>query len=115
MYEYAATLMGIVDGDTVHLRISLGMETYLNTTIRLYGINTPELTSHDAAERVKAVKAREFLRSRLPEDPNALTIRTYKDKREKYGRYLADIFVGQETTSVNAELLGLGLAVPYTP
>jgi endonuclease YncB( thermonuclease family) len=40
-----------------------------------------------------------------------LTVRTQKDKREKYGRYLATVLSGTE--DLGQALIDAGLALPY--
>lgn len=43
MYEYAATVRSVHDGDTFEADLDLGFHTHLRTSIRLAGINAPEL------------------------------------------------------------------------
>lgn len=109
MYEYQATPLNVVDGDTVDLRVDLGFGVYRVDRFRLLGINTPELHAKDPAERKRANDAREKLALLLGTGP--VVIQTVKDKQEKYGRYLARILANG--MDVNAELVHLGLAVPY--
>jgi len=45
--------------------------------------------------------------------PAALVVRTHKDKREKYGRYLADVFSPAGDRCLNLDLITAGHAVPY--
>lgn len=42
MYEYRASVIRVIDGDTVDLRIDLGFEVGLNMRVRLAGIDAPE-------------------------------------------------------------------------
>ena len=43
MYEYRASLVKIVDGDTIDVNLDLGFDVVLKKQrVRLYGINTPE-------------------------------------------------------------------------
>jgi endonuclease YncB( thermonuclease family) len=56
------------------------------------------------AGRVSAAKLKEL----LPEG-QAVVVESAKDKREKYGRYLGVIFVGEQ--NVNRRMVELGLAV----
>lgn len=42
MYIYNASLIRIVDGDTIEAMVDLGFFTWKKVTIRLYGIDTPE-------------------------------------------------------------------------
>lgn len=113
-YELKAYVMRVVDGDTVEARVEALFDVEMNMTIRLFGINTPELTSKDAKERNRAKQAK----ARLAElvEGKHLRIVSYKDK-EKYGRYLAEVFIPDENgvfvTSVNQLLVNEGLAVAY--
>ena len=106
MYEYQAQITRVVDGDTVHARVDLGLDVRIDITLRLYGINAPELST-DAGKL-----ARSWLIQRLA-DVHTVTIRTYKDKREKYGRYLATLLDGD--ADINAEMIAAGQAVVYLP
>ena len=79
-YIYQATLERVVDGDTVDIVIDLGFSTFRKERIRLYGVDAPEIKTPEG-RYVKSV-----LIDRLNED--GLKIRTVKDRRDKYGRYL---------------------------
>jgi micrococcal nuclease len=105
MYEYQATVLRVVDGDTICARVDLGFEVSVDETLRLAGINAPERGKPGGSE------ASAWLRSKLL--MTTARIVTVKDKREKYGRYLAEIFLPGETTSVNSEMIAAGHAVPY--
>lgn len=113
MFEYTAQVVRILDGDTVDFEVDLGLETYRRMRTRLASINTPELTSRDPAQRALAAQARDFVQAALPLG-STVKIRTFKDKREKYGRYLVMIYAPEtETVSINEKLVEAGLAVPY--
>jgi hypothetical protein len=69
MYEYRATLLKIVDGDTVDVDIDLGFGVVLsNQRIRLYGIDTPESRTRDLEEKNVENSQRSILKtiSKLP-------------------------------------------------
>ena len=52
MYDYMATLVRVIDGDTVDCDIDLGFGVWLkNQRVRLYGINTPETRTKDLKEK----------------------------------------------------------------
>jgi len=107
MYEYAGEITRVVDGDTVHARVDLGCDVRLDMTLRLYGIDTPELPTPEG------IAAKDWLAGELT---GRVVIRTLKDRREKYGRYLAIIFAhGTEAESANDALVRLGLARVYLP
>lgn len=106
MFEYSALITRVVDGDTVHAEIDLGFDVTISATLRLHGVNAPEQRSPGGVE------ATEWLRSK------ALNVRarvlTIKDRKEKYGRYLAKLYLPGEDTSVNEQLLAAGHAVAYS-
>lgn len=108
MYTYNARVLSIVDGDTLHAEIDLGCDIRTRLTLRLYGLNAPEMST-DEGKAAKAYVAQWF-------DHFApggfFTLRTIKDHREKYGRYLAMVS-GQGDQSLNADLLRDGHAVEY--
>lgn len=113
LYVYRATLLNVVDGDTLDLRISLGLDVYADHRIRLAGINTPEMNSPDPLTRKLAQEAKAFVVAYLPSEPNAITLKTYKDKREKYGRYLGEVSPMDAVQSLNVALVEAGLASVY--
>ena len=111
-YLYNARVTNVVDGDTVDAAVDLGFYVTVNVRFRLYGINTPELTDKDPVTRAKAVEAKQFTADKLLNKP--VVMQTYKT--DKYGRWLADIYVAPAAPtdkSVNQQLLEAHLAVPY--
>jgi micrococcal nuclease len=87
-YIYDAKITDIVDGDTVIAHIDLGFRISREMILRLNRIDTPELrgATKDAGNASKDFVAKHALGKQV-------TIRTNKDKQEKYGRYLADIYI----------------------
>lgn len=96
MYVYKAVVIKVYDGDTITVRIDLGFNVTKTERLRLYGIDTPEVRGE---ERPDGLVARDWLRSLIMN--KEIIVKTYKDKKGKYGRYLADIFIEQETGPVN--------------
>ena len=112
MYEYKATVKRIIDGDSLVLDIDLGFYMFMNETkIRLYGLDTPEMTSEDPLLRLQAIMATRYLFDNLSIG-DKVTIKTVLDKREKYGRLLATI-ITKEGLNINEGLLENRLAVSY--
>ena len=83
MRENPATVVRIVDGDTLRVTVDLGFDLHLDATIRLLGIDTPERFT----ERGK--KATAFVRERI-DTGSKVFLRSFK--RGKYGRWLGDVF-----------------------
>lgn len=95
MYQYNAVIRKVVDGDTVEIDIDLGLSAWVhNEKIRLYGIDTPEVygVKKGSAEWERGNLASEFVKKYLIENDQVI-IETIKDKKEKYGRYLAVIYI----------------------
>jgi micrococcal nuclease len=95
MYQYNAVIRKVVDGDTIEIDIDLGLSAWVhNEIIRLYGIDTPEVygVKKGSAEWERGNLASEFVKKYLNENDQVI-IETIKDKKEKYGRYLALIYV----------------------
>lgn len=111
-YIYDAMALRVVDGDTLDVEIDLGLDVRHRTRLRLYGLDAPELHARDPRERERAEAARDRLIELVADRP--LILRTIKDHREKYGRYLAEVTArGHEDqlVDVNRTLLDEGLAV----
>ncbi len=104
LYTYRAYLDYVIDGDTVVFYVDLGFRTYSRQKLRLRGIDTPELPTP------KGKKAKTFVEEILKK-PKIITIKTYR--KDKYDRYLADIFVGSKEVFLNQMLLDEKLAVGY--
>lgn len=107
MYEYNAKIISIYDGDTVTAEVDLGFNVTITEKFRLVRINAPEVRGE---EREDGLKSRDRLRE-LILNKNVI-IKTLKDRKGKYGRYLAEIYINQddETTNVNDWLVTENLA-----
>lgn len=94
MYEYKARCIHVVDGDTYDFEIDLGFHIRHAIRVRLAGYDTPELRSSLLAERKHAEEAKQFCeRMLLADDSYQIRLRTRKDKKGKYGRYLAEVWL----------------------
>ena len=89
IYVYKASVIRVVDGDTVDLIIDLGFDTSRKERFRLYGVDAPEMQT----EACKAAKA--WLIEAL-QPLEAIYVQTIqlstKAKRDKYGRFLAVLY-----------------------
>ncbi|MDA0177313.1 MULTISPECIES: thermonuclease family protein [Mesoflavibacter] len=109
MYNYKAKIIGVYDGDTVTAMVDLGFLHFQEMKLRLYGIDTPELRG---PEREQGIIVRDILREMILN--KEVTIRSYKDKQGKYGRYLANI-ITEDGLEVNQWLVDNGHAKEYYP
>ena len=110
-YHYNALVTHVVDGDTIHCDIDLGFGVYLkNQVFRFYGLNAPETKG---ATRQAGLDSKKFIENLLV-NKNIIVV-SIKDKKEKYGRYLAKIYVQESNgyVDVNNLLLEKKLAVKF--
>jgi micrococcal nuclease len=110
MYEYKATIIKVVDGDTVDVDIDLGFDTWLhNQRIRLDGIDTPECRTRNKREKAHGLLAKAYVQKAL------VVGRTYAlrtTKKGKFGRFLGEFKTGKGF--ITKLLIKERLAVPYT-
>lgn len=108
MYEYQGRVTDVYDGDTVTVDIDLGLGIWARgQKMRLFGIDAWELRGANA---VAGRAARDFLRGLVLD--RMVKIRTHRDAREKYGRWLAELYL-DDGRAVNRLLLEAGHAVEY--
>jgi len=109
-YIYNAEVLRVVDGDTIHVRIDHGFHIYSHQTIRLMGIDTPELRGE---ERGRGLEAKKFVEEKIL--GKRVVLFTHKDKQGKYGRYLAKVYYTENGVDVllNTLLLDKGFAHEY--
>lgn len=87
-YIYNAVVTGVYDGDTITCQIDCGFNILTqNQKIRLYGIDTPEIRGEN---REEAIKIRDIVREKILN--KKILLKTIKDKKGKYGRYLGIIY-----------------------
>ena len=107
MYEYRALVRKVYDGDTVTVDIDLGFDVVLKgQKIRLLKINAPEVRGK---ERPEGLKSRDALRKKIGN--KWIKIKTQKDKKGKYGRWLGELWIEDEC--VNDWLITEGYAGEY--
>lgn len=112
-YLYNGVVTDVHDGDTITVDLDLGLNVWCrNVKLRLLGLNAPEVGSRakDEYEALRGEVARQWLQDRLL--GRQVLVQTKKDKRGKYGRYLA--IVWEQGENVNRQLLELGYAEPWS-
>lgn len=103
-FWYVAKVVRVVDGDTVDFDMDLGLYLTKRERLRLAGLNAPEVRG---PERKDGLESQAWLEARLPVGKTVL-VHTYKDKKGKYGRYMADIWDGD--TLLNRAMIEAGMA-----
>lgn len=105
MFTYKALVTGVYDGDSITVDIDLGFGIiYSGQKVRLANINTPEIRGE---ERPEGLIARDALREKILD--KEVKIRTFKDGKGKYGRYIAEVFT-LELENINEWLVNSGYA-----
>jgi micrococcal nuclease len=106
MYEYQATVLRVVDGDTMHFDLDLGIDVHIRIGCRVAHINAPEMSTAEG----KAAKA--WAVTWLTANGPMFTVRTIKDHQEKYGRYLVEI-LSASGADFGSAMITAGQAVAY--
>lgn len=104
---YRGRVTSVTDGDTVQVELELGWGNFLREKVRLFGINAPEMPT------TAGVAAKTFLQGQVASAPE-IRFRSFKDKRDKYGRVLLELLVVYEdgnTFSLNDRMVETGNAV----
>jgi micrococcal nuclease len=119
-YEYKAVLIKVVDGDTVDLGVHLGepedlgfdvvtVPPMIRVRFRLWGINASESRTRGLEKKA----SKKWLKERLKSLDQQFKIRTIKDKKGKFGRYLVELLDTKNGININNQMVELGLAVHY--
>lgn len=104
LWNYKATVVNVVDGDTIDATIRIGFLLTTTQRLRFLGVNCPEV---HGPTRSAGLAAAEFTRqSLLGKD---VVVHTEKD--DVFGRWLAVVYV--DGASFNQRLLDEGFAVPF--
>ena len=131
-YTYMAKLNSkrginsVYDGDTVSkLEVDLGYNIKHINSLRIIGIDTPELRTKNKVEKIKGYQARDMLRLLIGERQLAIKSVTIKGTG-KYGRLLGELYIHQGVDlddegkitnhrwlNAGNKLIECGLAVAY--
>ena len=98
----------VVDGDTIHVRLSTGEET-----IRLIGIDTPETHKPNTPVECFGVEATKSMQRLLPVG-TAVRLERDAEPRDRYGRLLAYVYRSKDSLFVNLAQVQAGYAAAYT-
>lgn len=111
LYNYRAKCIRVIDGDSIIADVDCGFDTYRRERFRLLGIDTPETygVKKDSEEYKAGKIATEFVTNLILN--KEIVIQTVKDKKGKYGRYLATVFI--DDVNLNETLIKEGLAKKY--
>lgn len=109
-YFYYGKVLSVYDGDTITVELNLGFNVKIKEKIRFYGIDCKEIRG---SEREEGLIAKNFVKDKI--ENKDIMIKTIKDKKGKYGRYLGIIYYkdNEEWIDLNKELVDKKLASVY--
>lgn len=107
-YIRNATVVRVLDGDTVDVTIDLGFSIILNQRVRLAYIDAPEIRGE---EKEQGLISKQWLESKIPPGTNVV-VQTIKESG-KYGRYIALIKLPGDVKTLNDQMIDEGYAKPY--
>ncbi len=121
LFTYHVYVTQVIDGDTFHALIDLGFNIVMMQTLRLRGLDAPEIYTSEGspgrdikispgsprATGLEGKEAKAFVEAEFSKAGGKILIKTVKS--DKYDRYLADVFV--DGKYLNEELLEKDLAV----
>ena len=118
MYNYNATCVRVIDGDTIDAEIDLGFDIKVTKRIRLGGINAPESRTRNKVEKKLGLAAKERLKEMMEGAANCFELES--QELGKFGRVIGrlhiDKIAGKDVITkvcVNDCLVKEGHAVAY--
>ena len=106
-------ILKVVDGDTIDASIDLGFDISLEKRIRLAGVDTPESRTADANEKKYGLQSKEWLKHKVENAEHILIKTELPDSTEKYGRIIGHLFVNDQESSLNDQMIVEGYAWTY--
>ena len=107
----------VLDGDTIDVTIDLGFDLYKKERVRVAGVDTPEKRTRNLEEKELGIDATNWLKKELKDvldGDDELIVRTeLHGGVGKYGRLLGWLYVGDETVSLNEQMIEQGYAHAY--
>jgi micrococcal nuclease len=107
----------VLDGDTIDVTIDLGFDLFKKERVRIAGVDTPEKRTRDLEEKALGLDATYWMKAKLEDTiagDDELTIRTeLKGGMGKYGRLLGWLYIGEDTVSLNEQMITEGYAWEY--
>ena len=118
-YNFRVTEINrVLDGDTIDVTIDLGFDLFKKERVRVAGVDTPEKRTRNLEEKALGIDATNWLKKKLEDtiagDGDELTVRTeLVGGTGKYGRLLGWLYVGEDTVSLNEQMITEGYAWEY--
>ena len=100
----AGTVIEVVDGDTIRVELPRGIET-----VRIIGIDTPEVVHPTEPEACFGAEATAFAKDTLEGETVTLEPDPTQDERDRYDRLLAHVLVSNTLYATEAIAAGYGI------
>lgn len=104
VWTVPATVIRVIDGDTVRLHLDLGWYVHLEQNCRILGVNAPEKNTPEG--KAAASWATQQLTP-------GLAVTYHSSQLDKYGRPLGQLTYGPAGTDYGRQLIAAGHAVFY--
>ena len=117
-YNFRVTEINrVLDGDTIDVTIDLGFDLYKKERVRVAGVDTPEKRTRNLEEKALGIEATNWLKEKLEgtlAGDNELSDRTeLVGGTGKYGRLLGWLYIGDDSVSLNEQMIEEGYAHAY--
>jgi endonuclease YncB( thermonuclease family) len=103
-----ARVYKVYDGDTISI-IFKYKDEWIKYNCRLNHIDSPEMTSNNIQEKIKAKEAQQFLSDLILEKIIIVHILDF----EKFGRLISNLYNPEDNSCINDLMIEKGYAVPY--
>jgi len=91
-YSFYAQYVKNYDGDTIDFIVDLGFSVFVNARVRLARIDTPEMRGGTIESKEWATVVRDYVQQFLIRRAKG-DIKITTEKKGKYGRYIAEVWV----------------------
>ena len=117
-YNFRVTEINrVLDGDTIDVTIDLGFDLYKKERVRIAGVDTPEKRTRNLEEKALGIDATNWLKAKLEgtlAGDDELSVRTeLVGGTGKYGRLLGWLYIGDDSVSLNEQMIEEGYAHAY--
>ena len=101
--KYPVTINRVIDGDSLNVDIDLGFNLLLsNRSLRLIGVDTPELRTRDLEEKKYGLLAKEHVTYWCNNKELFLIIKHDTEDMDKFGRILGDLYDNENNSLVQS-------------
>jgi len=105
------TCIKVIDGDTLYIDAPDGKKSY--TSVRLIGVDTPEVDESLGRPTYFGAEASAFTRSQAEGKPVRIVLKD-KETRDRFRRLLAYVYLDDGLTMLNEEIIAQGYGYAYT-